>query len=74
MRLLDLTLESPAENLALDEALLEEARQLTGIRQKKQLVHEALKTLIRVAKRKPLTSLRGKLHFSSGYDYKRLRE
>ena len=29
MKLLDLTLETPAENLALDEALLEEAEQST---------------------------------------------
>ncbi len=35
-------------NIVLDNALVEEARQLTGIKTKKDLVDEALRTLIRL--------------------------
>ncbi len=35
-------------NLILDEDLIEQARRLTGIRTKKEVVHEALRTLIRL--------------------------
>lgn len=33
-------------NIVLDNALVEQARKLTGIKTKKELIHEALRTLI----------------------------
>lgn len=61
-------------NIVLNDELLEEARQVTGIKQKKELVHEALKALIQQRKRKKLSSIRGQVKFSSNYDYKKHRE
>jgi Arc/MetJ family transcription regulator len=43
----------------LDDALLKEATQLTGIIEKPRLVHEALETLIRKEKARRLAALGG---------------
>ena len=61
-------------NIVLDDALLEEAKKLTGIKTKKALIHEALLTLIRTQKKKKLSDLEGKISFRSDYDHKKLRE
>jgi Arc/MetJ family transcription regulator len=60
-------------NIVLDDDLVAEASQLTGIKTKKALVHEALRTLIRVHKRKSLLELEGKIAFTPDYDHKALR-
>ncbi len=60
-------------NLVLDDELVEEARRLTGIKTKRELVREALRTLIQTRKRKSLLDLRGKIEFARGYDHKTLR-
>ncbi len=60
-------------NIVLDDELIAEAAQLTGIKTKKDLVHEALRTLIRVRKRKSLLELQGKIAFAPDYDHKELR-
>lgn len=60
-------------NIVLDDELVAEAARLTGIKTKKDLVHEALRTLIRVRRRKSLLDLRGRISFAPGYDYKELR-
>lgn len=57
-------------NIVLDEALIAEAARLTGIRTRRALVHEGLKALIELRRRRPLTELRGKIRFASGYDHK----
>lgn len=61
-------------NIVLDDDLVSEARQLTGIKTKRQLVHEALKLLVETKKRRSLLDLDGKIRFAAGYDYKALRE
>jgi len=61
-------------NIVLDDKLIEEAIKLTGISVKKDLVHEALRTLINIKKRKNLSDLRGKIKFSDNYDHKKLRK
>ena len=61
-------------NIVLEDDLVAEAQKLTGIRTKRELVNEALRTLIKVRKRKSLLDLVGKIQFASGYDYRRLRE
>jgi len=61
-------------NIVLDDELVREAARLTGIRTRRELVQEALKTLIEVHRRKSLRDLKGKIHFVQGYDYRLLRE
>jgi Arc/MetJ family transcription regulator len=61
-------------NIVLDDQLVEEAQQLTGIRTKRQLVDEALRALIKTHKRKSLLDLQGKLVLSPEYDHMALRQ
>ena len=61
-------------NIVLDDNLMAEATRLTGIKTKKDLVHEALRVLIATHKRKSLLDLKGKIEFAPGYDHKALRE
>lgn len=61
-------------NIILDDELVAEARHLTGIKTKRQLVHEALKLLVETKKRRSLLDLDGKIRFAPGYDHKALRE
>ncbi|PYM24078.1 MAG: DUF2191 domain-containing protein [Candidatus Rokuibacteriota bacterium] len=60
-------------NIVLDDALVKEAFRHSKATTKKDLVHEALRELIRARSGKSLLALRGKIRFADGYDYKRLR-
>ena len=60
-------------NIVLDDKLVKEAFRFSQARTKKDLVHEALRELIRVRSRKSLLDLRGLIRFADGYDHKRLR-
>ncbi len=60
-------------NIDIDNELLEEAKKLTNIHVKKELIHEALRALIAFSKRKPLSEIRGKVSFSPDYNYKSVR-
>jgi Arc/MetJ family transcription regulator len=60
-------------NIELDDDLIAEAARLSGIKTKKDLVHEALRVFIATKKRKSLLDLKGRIEFAPGYDYKRLR-
>ena len=51
--------------IVLDEDLVEQARQLTGIKTKKELIHEVLRVMIQVR------SLRGKLHWEGDLEDQR---
>ena len=46
-------------NVMLNERLLNEARELTGLRTKKETLEEALRTLVRVKKQSRLLELQG---------------
>jgi Arc/MetJ family transcription regulator len=59
-------------NIVLDDDLVERARQLTGIKTKRELIHEALRTLIRLREQAEVRALRGKLHWEG--DLAGLRE
>lgn len=48
-------------SLELDEELFNKARSLTGLRTKKDVVNEALRTLVRLHDQAGVRSLRGKL-------------
>ena len=61
-------------NIVIDDDLLKEAFTVSLARTKKDLVHEALKELIRLRKRKDLTELAGSIEFYKGFDHKKLRK
>jgi Arc/MetJ family transcription regulator len=48
-------------NIDIDDALLDEARELTGIKTKREVVERALRELIRVNRQAELRKYRGKL-------------
>ena len=64
-------------NVDIDDQLLEQAFSVSRARTKKDLIHEALRELIRLRKRKDLTELAGTIQFREDFDHKsarRLRE
>jgi Arc/MetJ family transcription regulator len=50
-------------NVFLDDALIERARRLTGIRTKREVIHEALRTLVLLREQAGVRRLRGKLQW-----------
>ena len=50
-------------NIDLDEALVEEARRLTGVRTKKALVEAGLRALIKLNEQSDVRKLWGRLHW-----------
>jgi Arc/MetJ family transcription regulator len=62
-------------NIVLDDKLIEEAFKFSQtISTKKELIEMALKEYVNNRKRKNLKELKGKIEFSAGYDYKKMRE
>lgn len=60
-------------NIDLDDDLVREAFQLTGARTKRELIHTALRELVRVRRKKDLMELAGKIRFRKDFDHKTLR-
>jgi Arc/MetJ family transcription regulator len=58
-------------NIVLDDELVKQARQLTGIKTKKELIHEALRVMIQLRQQSQVRSLRGKLHWEGDLDEQR---
>ena len=66
--------EAPVRtNIVLDDDLVKKAFRHSKATTKKDLVHEALRELIRARSGKSLLALRGKIRFAEDYDHKRLR-
>ena len=61
-------------NIDLEDALIEEAFEITGVRTKRELVHLALRELIASRRKKNLLDLSGQIEFSDDFDHKALRE
>ncbi len=61
-------------NIELDDALVEEAFRLTGVRSKRALVHLALRELVRIKRKMSLAELAGQITFASDFDYKAMRD
>ena len=61
-------------NIVIDDKLLDEAFEVSDARTKKDLIHEALRTLIKLKKRKDLTELAGRIDFYPNFDHKALRK
>ena len=50
-------------NVVLDEALVERAKQLTGIKTTRGVIHEALRSLVRLREQGEIRALRGQLRW-----------
>ena len=62
-----------ATNLALDDALIEEARQLGGLRTKKDVVTQALHEYVQRRRQLKLLDLFGAVEYDDDYDHKAQR-
>jgi Arc/MetJ family transcription regulator len=62
-----------ATNLALDDVLIEEARQLGGQRTKKEVVTQALLEYVQRRRQSKLLDLFGQVDFEDGFDAKTQR-
>jgi Arc/MetJ family transcription regulator len=60
--------------LNLDEALVNEALQLTHLATQEELIKLALQELVRSRRKKNLLDLAGQIQFAPDFDYKALRE
>ena len=58
-------------NIVLDEKLVERAQQLTGIKTKRGVVQEALRTLILMREQAGVRNLRGQLNWEGNLDEQR---
>jgi Arc/MetJ family transcription regulator len=59
-------------NIVLDDKLIERAQKLTGIKTKREVVHEALRTLILLREQSEIRSLRGQLKWDGNLHEQRL--
>ena len=59
-------------NIVLDDKLVERAQKLTGIKTKREVVQEALRTLVLLREQTGVRSLRGKLKWEGNLDDQRL--
>ena len=58
-------------NIILDDDLIQRARQLTGIKTKREVVKEALRLLIQMREQTEVRKLRGMLHWEGNIDEQR---
>ena len=58
-------------SIVLDDKLVARAQKLTGIKTKRELVHEALRLLVLVNQQADVSTLRGKLHWSGDLNKQR---
>lgn len=63
-----------ATNLAIDDALLEQAREVGGLRTKKAVVTQALMEYIQKRQQGKLLGLFGSIDYAADYDYKAQRK
>jgi Arc/MetJ family transcription regulator len=62
-----------ATNLAIDDRLLDQARDVGGFRTKRETVNQALREFIERRQRRELAKLAGQIDYDPKYDYKRER-
>ena len=63
-----------ATNLAIDDALLVQAREVSGLRTKKAVVTQALLEFIQKRQQAKLLDLFGTVQYDAEYDYKAQRK
>jgi Arc/MetJ family transcription regulator len=59
-------------NIILDDDLIQRARQLTGIKTKREVVQAALRILIQLHEQTDVRKLRGKLHWEGNLGEQRI--
>ena len=60
--------ESIRTNVVLDQELIDEALALTGLKTKRAVIEEALRTLTRLKRQENIRALRGQLHWEGDLD------
>lgn len=55
-------------NVVIDDELMAKAKAATGLTTKKDVIHEALRTVIRLKSQEHARALRGKLHWEGDLD------
>ena len=60
--------ETIRTNVVLDQALIDEALALTGLKTKRAVIEEALRTLTRLKRQEDIRTLRGQLHWEGDLD------
>jgi Arc/MetJ family transcription regulator len=55
-------------NIILDDHLVDRARKLTGIKTKREVIHEALRLLIQLREQSEVRNLRGKVRWVGDLD------
>ena len=55
-------------NIVIDQALIDRAQELTGLKTKRAIVEEALKMLIQLKEQAQVRNLRGKLQWEGDLD------
>ena len=55
-------------NIVIDDALMEEVLQATGLKTKREAVELGLRTLVRLKKQEQIKGLRGKLRWEGDLD------
>jgi Arc/MetJ family transcription regulator len=55
-------------NIVIDDELMTQAMKQTGLKTKKAVIEEALRTLVRLKSQEQVRSLRGKLHWEGDLD------
>jgi len=58
-------------NIVLDDKLIERAQKLSGIKTKREVVQQALRTFIQLREQAEVRSLRGKLQWEGNLDEQR---
>ena len=61
-------------NIVLDDELVEEALDVSGLKTKKDVIHAALTLLVQYYRRKDLREIKGSIKFAPGYDFRKSRE
>ena len=61
-------------NIVLEDSLVKEALKYSGVKTKRELIHQALEEFVKNRRRRNLLELAGKIEFAEGYNYKSLRE
>lgn len=62
------TVSSMRTNIVIDDALMDDALKLTGLKTKREAVEMGLKTLIQLKKQEAIRSFRGKLRWEGDLD------
>jgi len=61
-------------NIIIDDALMDKALVVSGLKTKKEIVDQAIREFIERRARKDLSDLKGRIEFAEGYGYKAARE